>query len=293
MLKGSIVALVTPMQTDGSVDKQSLHDLIEWHISSGTDAIGVVATTGEAPTLEVEEQYDIISTTVKQVAKRIPVIAGTGTNSTSHTLELTRNAKKAGADAVLIITPYCNRPSQQGLYEHYKFIAERVAIPIIMYNVPLRTGVNLLPETVVRLSKIPNIIGIKEATGNDVQCASDILKHTDKSFAIYSGDDITTLDLLLNGGTGAISVTANVAPRKMHEMCQAALSGNKILAEKLNTELLPLHKNLFLEPNPVPVKWALHQMGKIPSGIRLPLFTLDPKYHAEVKEAMQKAGIAK
>jgi 4-hydroxy-tetrahydrodipicolinate synthase len=290
MFKGSIVALVTPMQPNGNIDPQSLHDLIEWHISSKTDAISIVGTTGEASTLKPDEQFDIVSRVVKQVEKRVPVIAGTGTNSTQHTLELTLNAEKAGADAALIITPYCNKPSQKGLYQHYKLIAEKTALPIILYNVPTRTGCDLLPETIEQLSKIPNIIGIKEATGN-VDRAIEILKRCGKKFEIYSGDDLTAMDLMLNGAVGVISVTANIAPRKMHDMCEAVLSGNKALAEKLNDELIPLHKNLFLESNPVPAKWALHQMGKIPPGIRLPLFPFDPKYHTELKNAMHAAGV--
>lgn len=290
MFKGSIVALVTPMHSDGSVDNKSLHDLIEWHIDSQTDAIVVVGTTGEASTLETEEQYDIIARVVKQVAKRVPVIAGTGTNSTRHTWELTHNAKKAGADATLIITPYCNKPSQQGLFEHYQFIAKKVPIPIILYNVPGRTACDLRPETVERLSKISNIVGIKEATGN-IECITEILGRCDKHFTVYSGDDLTALDSMLHGAMGVISVTANLAPQKMHAMCQAALLGNIALAQKLNAELIPLHKNLFLESNPIPIKWALHEIGKIPAGIRLPLSPFNAKYHPELKEAMRTAGI--
>ena len=291
MFKGSIVALVTPMQPDGTVDNPSLHDLVEWHIASQTDALVIAGTTGEAATLEPEEQYDMISRVVKQVAKRVPVIAGTGKNSTRHTLELTQNAKQAGADAVLIITPYCNKPSQQGLFEHYKLIAETVSIPIILYNVPGRTGCDLLPETVERLSKLPNIIGIKEAPG-DINRALEISKRCGKHFEIYSGDDMTAMELMQHGALGVISVTANAAPQKMHDMCEAILSGNKTFAEKLNGELTPLHKNLFLESNPIPIKWALHQMGKIPPGIRLPLSPFNSKYHSELKEAMHSAGIA-
>lgn len=290
MFKGSIVALVTPMQTDGSIDKKSLHDLIEWHIASKTDAIGVVGTTGEAATLDKEEQYDIISTAVKQIGKRVPVIAGTGTQCTKHTIELTQNAEKAGADAALIITPYCNKPTQKGLYEHYKLIAENTALPIILYNVPSRTACDLLPETVERLAKIPNIIGIKDATGI-IDRTADILARCPKQFSVYSGDDLTAMELMLNGAAGVISVTANVAPKKMHELCHAVLSGNQALAEKINAELIPLHKKLFLETNPIPTKWALHEIKKIPAGIRLPLLPLDSKFHAELKEAMRESGI--
>ncbi len=290
MLKGSLVALVTPMKADGSVDKESLHALIDWHLKSNTAGLVVVGTTGEASTLTEEEQFDIIATAVKQVEKRIPIIAGTGTNSTQHTLELTRNAKKAGADGVLIVTPYYNKPTQTGLYEHYKTIAEKVSIPIILYNVPSRTACDLLPETIERLAKIPNIIGIKEATGN-VDRAIEILHRCGKQFAIYSGDDATALALMLAGAHGVISVTANVAPKQMHDLCEAALSGDKELAEKINQTLIPLHQKLFLESNPIPTKWVLNQMGLIPPGIRLPLSPLDPKFHADLKQAMLASGV--
>ncbi len=290
MLQGSIVALVTPMHKDGTVDKQSLHNLVEWHIESKTDALVVVGTTGEAATLTSDEQFEIISSVVKQVNKRIPVIAGTGTNSTQHTIELTLYAKKAGADAALIVTPYYNKPTQEGLYEHYKQIAESVSIPIILYNVPGRTACDLLPETVARLAKLPNIIGIKEATGK-VERAEQIMQLCGKKFAIYSGDDATALQLMLRGAQGVISVTSNIAPSKMHNMCQAALAGNKALAETLNAELMPLHHKLFLESNPIPTKWALTQMGLIPEGIRLPLTQLGNQFHGELKAAMLAAGI--
>lgn len=290
MFKGSIVALVTPMQQDGSIDKKSLHDLVEWHIAEKTDGIVVVGTTGEAATLTEDEQYDLIETVVKQVAKRIPVIAGTGTNSTQHTIKLTQNAQKAGADAALIVTPYYNKPTQNGLFEHYKMISENVALPIILYNVPGRTACDLLPETVERLAAFPTIIGIKEATGK-CDRATEILKRCGKTFNIYSGDDATALDLMRLGAIGVISVTTNIAPRKMHDLCEAALSGNQALADKINAELMPLHQKLFLESNPIPTKWALHQMGRIPSGIRLPLSPLDPKFHADLKSAMQQVGL--
>ena len=290
MFKGSMVALVTPMHEDGSIDKQALHDLVEWHIDSNTSAIIAAGTTGESATLEPGEHVELISLVVKQVAKRIPVIAGTGTNSTQATLTLTENAKRAGADACLIVTPYYNKPTQNGLYEHYKLIADKVAMPIILYNVPGRTACDLLPETVERLSKINHIIGIKEATGK-VERAQDILQRCDKHFEVYSGDDATGLDLMLLGACGVISVTANVAPQKMAEMCVAALNGDHELAKELNTELMLLHKRLFLESNPIPAKWALHTMGKIQPGIRMPLLPLDSRYHQEVKEAMQNAGV--
>ena len=290
MFSGSIVALVTPMQPDGSIDRKSLHDLVEWHIESKTAALVIAGTTGEAPTLTAAEQYELITSVVEQVAKRIPVIAGTGSSSTQHALELTRNAKKVGADAALIITPYYNKPTQNGLYEHYKLLAEKGGLPIILYNVPNRTACDLLPETIERLAKFSSIIAIKEATGK-FERTEEILKRCPSPFAVYAGDDLTGCDLMLNGAKGVISVTANVIPRKMHDFCQAALSGNRVFAKKLDAELLPLHKKLFLETNPIPVKWALHEMGKIPQGIRLPLLWLDPKYHAEFKKTLQESGI--
>lgn len=290
MFQGSMVALITPMLEDNTIDTQALHDLIEWHIASHTDALVIAGTTGESATLSPEEQYDLIARVVKQVAKRIPVIAGTGSNSTEKTIELTQNAKKAGADAALIVTPYYNKPTQAGLFEHYKKVAGSVDLPIILYNVPGRTGCDLLPETVEKLSHISNIIGIKEATGK-LDRAKDIRTRTGNHFAIYSGDDETGMDLILQGGQGIISVTANVAPRDMHEMTHAALSQNQDKAHAINEKLMPLHKKLFLESNPIPTKWALHRMGKIASGIRLPLLPLDPKFHADLQEALSYAGI--
>ena len=290
MFKGSMVALVTPMHEDGSLDKTALHDLVEWHIQSKTDAIVAVGTTGESATLEPDEQFELISSVVKQVAGRLPVIAGTGTNSTQTTIKLTQNAKRAGADACLIVTPYYNKPTQNGLYQHYKTIAEKVDLPIILYNVPGRTACDMLPETVERLAKINNIIGIKEATGK-IERTEDIVKRCGETFAVYSGDDETALKLMQHGAKGVISVTANIAPLKMHEMCDAALNNHTAQAEKINAELALLHKRLFLESNPIPTKWALHTMGKILNGIRLPLLPLDSKYHEEVKEAMQNAGV--
>lgn len=290
MFHGSIVALVTPMQNNGSIDYLALNDLIEWHIAEKTDAIVIVGTTGESATLSPEEQFELIKMTVKQVAKRIPVIAGTGTNSTKTTLERTIQAKKAGADACLLITPYCNKPTQQGLIEHYRYVADNSSLPIILYNVPSRTGCDLLPETVIKLAKIKNIIGIKEATGK-IERATDILKQTGDTFIILSGDDATSLELMLAGAKGVISVTANIAPRQMYELCEAVRNNNLSLAKTLNDKLMPLHKNLFLESNPIPVKWGLEQMGKIPSGIRLPLTPFDAKYHAQLQQAMQHAGI--
>ncbi|TAK74174.1 MAG: 4-hydroxy-tetrahydrodipicolinate synthase [Gammaproteobacteria bacterium] len=290
MFKGSMVALVTPMQEDGTIDKKALLDLVEWHIQSKTDAIVAVGTTGESATLEPDEHLEVISLVVKQVAGRLPVIAGTGTNSTRTTLKLSENAQRAGADACLIVTPYYNKPTQNGLYQHYKFIADHIQLPIILYNVPGRTGCDMLPETVERLAKVKQIVGIKEATGKLAR-AQDIIARCPSSFAVLSGDDATALDLLLHGAKGVISVTANVAPLKMHAMCEAALAGDQALATKINAELMLLHQRLFLESNPIPTKWALYTMGKIPAGIRLPLLPLDSRYHQEVKEAMQNAGV--
>lgn len=291
MFTGSIVALITPMKFDGSIDMKTLHDLVEWHIAQKTDGFVIAGTTGESATLTPNEQFDIISSVVKQVNKRVPVIAGTGSNSTHHTLELTTNAKKAGADAALIVTPYYNKPTQHGLFEHYKMLAENVTLPIILYNVPGRTGCDLLPETVQRLSVLPHIIGIKEATGK-LDRAMEIAKLCGKEFAIYSGDDETAVECMLHAAAkGVISVTANIAPRKMHDLCAAALTGNKELAHKLNHELMPLHKTLFIESNPIPTKWALHKMGLVPPGIRLPLLPLDSKYHAQLTKALHDSGI--
>lgn len=290
MFKGSSVAIITPMQDDGKIDKKAMQDLLEWHIESGTQAIIVAGTTGEFATLDFDEHSELLSLVVKQVAKRIPVIAGTGTNSTRTSIKYSESAKRAGADALLIVTPYYNKPTQNGLYEHYKMIAETVDLPIIMYNVPGRTACDMLPETVERLSKIKNIVGIKEATGK-IDRTQEIIKRCDSSFVVYSGDDDTAMNLILNGAKGVISVTANVAPQKMQAMCEAALNGNKQLAENINAELKLLHKKLFIESNPIPTKWALHAMGKIKDGIRMPLLPLDKQYHQEVKEAMQNAGV--
>jgi 4-hydroxy-tetrahydrodipicolinate synthase len=290
MFKGSIVALVTPMTEAGTIDKTTFQNLIEWHIAAKTAGIVVAGTTGESTTLDPEEHFELISLAVKQAAGRVPVIAGAGTSSTKSTINLAENAKRAGAEALLLVTPYYNKPTQNGLFHHFKTIAENVSLPIILYNVPSRTACDLLPETVERLAHIPNIIGIKEATGK-LDRALDIMKRCGKPFTIYSGDDATALDLMLNGAQGVISVTANVAPEKMQQMCDAALNNNRTQAEKINQELMLLHQRLFLESNPIPTKWALHVMGKIPSGIRSPLLPLDSKYHEEVKEAMQHAGV--
>lgn len=290
MFSGSMVALVTPMLENGAIDFNALQELLEWHIDAKTSAIVAAGTTGESATLDPEEQFELISFIVKKVAKRIPVIAGAGTNSTKTTLALSNNAKRAGADACLLVTPYYNKPTQLGLYEHYKTIAETVSLPVILYNVPGRTACDLLPETVEALSKVKNIIGIKEATGQLAR-AVDIMKRCPKSFELYSGDDPTAIELMQHGARGVISVTANIHPEKMARMCDDMAGGNITSAKKINEELNLLHHKLFLEANPIPSKWALQQMNKIASGIRLPLLPLDPKFHQEVKEAMLHAGV--
>ena len=290
MFSGSMVALVTPMRADGSVDSDSLRTLVEFHIASGTDAIVAVGTTGESATLDVEEHCDVIRQIVEQVNGRIPVIAGTGANSTTEAIELTEYARDLGVAAVLLVTPYYNRPTQQGLYLHFKTIAEAVDIPQILYNVPSRTACDLLPETVGRLSKIKNIIGIKEATG-DVRRVQLIKDLVDDDFEIYTGEDGNTVDFILAGGRGVISVTANVAPKLMHEMCVAAIAGDADKARLINDKLAALHQYLFSESNPIPVKWALHEMGLIPEGIRLPMTVLSEQFHQPVRDALAAAGV--
>lgn len=290
MITGSIVALVTPMHADGSVAWESLENLIEFHVENGTAGIVVVGTTGESATLSMKEHEDVIRFSVDKAQKRIPIIAGTGGNSTSEAVHLTQAAKDAGADAALIVTPYYNKPSQEGLYQHYKYIAEHVDIPQLMYNVPGRTACDLLPETALKLSQLPNIIGIKEATG-DIERAKFYIANAPKGFAIYSGDDATAMELILAGGHGDISVTANVSPKAMSSMCNAALAGDRALAERLNASLMPLHQKLFVEANPVPVKWALQVMELIPGGLRLPLVTLNEQYHDTVVQALTESGV--
>jgi len=290
MFSGSMVALVTPMQADGALDVDSLRKLVEFHISQGTDAIVAVGTTGESATLSVEEHCDVIRLVVEQVNGRIPVIAGTGANSTSEAIELTQSAKDLGVDAVLLVAPYYNKPTQQGMYLHFKAIAEAVNIPQILYNVPGRTASDLLPETVGRLSELSNIIGIKEATG-DVSRVQQIKQLSREGFALYTGEDANTVDFILAGGQGVISVTANVAPKLMHEMCQAALAGNETLARVINSKLVALHQFLFVESNPIPVKWALNEMRLISSGIRLPMTVLSENYHQSVRDALNTAGV--
>lgn len=290
MIAGSMVALVTPMDAQGRLDWDSLSKLVDFHLQEGTHAIVAVGTTGESATLDYEEHIKVIEHVVKQVNGRIPVIAGTGANSTREAVELTRNAKGAGADACLLVTPYYNKPTQEGLYQHFKHVAETVDIPQILYNVPGRTACDMLADTVVRLSKVPNIIGIKEATGN-LERAKDIISRVDSDFLVLSGDDPTAVELILLGGKGNISVTANVAPRAMADLCNAALNGEAELARAINDKLMSLHKNLFLEANPIPVKWALHEMGLMPEGIRLPLTWLSATCHEPLRQALRQSGV--
>jgi len=290
MFHGSMVALVTPMHDNGQLDIDAFDRLVEFHIENKTDAIVAMGTTGESATLDHDEHCETIARAVKIAAGRIPIIAGTGSNSTSEAIELTQCAMQAGADACLLVTPYYNKPTQEGLYLHYKAIAEAVAIPQILYNVPGRTACDMLPATVARLAEIPNIIGIKEATGN-LERGKEILELCGDKLTLYSGDDATAMELILLGAKGDISVTANIAPRAMHEMCEAALSGDRPLAEKLNEPLLGLHKNLFLEANPIPVKWALYEMGLIKPGIRLPMTVLSSQHHDALRQAMKQANL--
>ena len=291
MFQGSMVALVTPMNEDGSLDVPTLRRLIDFHVENGTDALVIVGSTGESATLDMGEHCEVIRLAVEHCRGRIPVIAGTGSNSTTEAIELTRCAERARADACLLVTPYYNKPTQEGLYRHHKAIAEAVPIPQILYNVPGRTACDMLPETVERLADIPNIVGIKEATGN-LERARDIVRRCGDRLDVYSGDDATALDCILSGGKGDISVTANVAPRLMHEMCKLALAGQEQQARAVNSRLTALHKDLFVEANPIPVKWALTEMGLIKGGIRLPLTPLSSKYHATVRQAMDAAGIS-
>jgi 4-hydroxy-tetrahydrodipicolinate synthase len=290
MIQGSIVALVTPMHPDGSLDHAGLDRLIEYHIEQGTDGLVAVGTTGESATLDEDEHCAVIRQVVEKVAGRIPVIAGTGANSTREAISLTRFAKQAGADACLLVTPYYNKPTQEGLYLHYKAIAEAVDIPQILYNVPGRTACDLLPETVARLAPIENIAGIKEATG-DLDRLRRIRELCGTEFPLYSGDDATACEFCLEGGIGVISVTANVAPALMHRMCAAAIAGDRETAIELDWRLAGLHRQLFVESNPIPAKWAVHEMGLIDRGIRLPLTWLREDLHGLVREAMQQAQV--
>ena len=290
MIKGSIVAIVTPMLEDGSLDLVAFRALLDFHIAQGTDGIVVVGTTGESPTVDVEEHETLIQIAVEHVAGRIPVIAGTGANSTKEAIELAQFSKKAGADASLTVVPYYNKPTQEGLYRHFKAIAEAVDMPHILYNVPGRTGADLLNDTTLRLAQIPNIVGIKDATGN-IERGSDLLQRAPKDFAVYSGDDATSLALILLGAQGTISVTANVAPKLVHEMCVAALNGEVIKAREINFRLLGLHRHLFVEANPIPVKWAVARMGRMKNILRLPLTPLQSTSESIVENAMRQAGV--
>jgi 4-hydroxy-tetrahydrodipicolinate synthase len=290
MITGSLVAVVTPMHEDGRLDVGRFRSLIDWHIGEGTDGIVVVGTTGESPTVDFDEHKELIRIAVEHAQGRVPVIAGTGANSTAEAIELTESAHKAGAAACLSVVPYYNKPTQEGLYRHFRAIAEAVEIPNILYNVPGRTVADLGNDTALRLAEIPNVVGIKDATGN-IERATDLIKRAPQGFAVYSGEDSTGLALILLGGHGVISVTANVAPRRMHEMCAAALAGNVVEARRINMDLLGLHRRLFVEANPIPVKWALWEMGHIEGGIRLPLTPLATQYHEAVREALREAGI--
>nr|WP_295773666.1 4-hydroxy-tetrahydrodipicolinate synthase [Rhodoferax sp.] len=289
-LTGSIVALVTPMQDDGSVDYPALRKLIDWHITEGTDCIGVVGTTGESPTVNVEEHCEIIRVSVEQAAGRVPVMAGCGANSTSEAIELARFAKKVGADSQLQVVPYYNKPTQEGQYLHFKAIAEAVELPLVLYNVPGRSVADMAHDTVMRLAQVPGIVGIKEATGN-IERAQWLIKEAPKGFAIFSGDDPTAVALMLCGGHGNVSVTANVAPRLMHELCMAAIAGNVQRAMEIQFQLLPLHKALFVESNPIPVKWAVSRMGLCKDALRLPLTVLTQDNRPMLERVMRSTGL--
>lgn len=290
MITGSIVAIVTPMHEDGSLDINAFRNLLDFHVSEGTDGVVVVGTTGESPTVNVEEHCELIKVAVDHVAGRIPVIAGTGANSTAEAIELTEFAKKAGANMALSVVPYYNKPTQEGLYRHFKAIAEAVELPILLYNVPGRTVADMSNDTILRLAEVPGIVGVKDATGN-IDRACDLIARAPKDFALYTGDDMTAVATISLGFHGDISVTANVAPRLMHEMCVAAASGSIVKAREIHFKLLGLHRDLFCEANPIPVKWAVHKMGLSPNGIRLPLTTLSEANHARVLAAMRQAGV--
>ena len=286
MFQGSMVALVTPMADDGRLDLAALDALVEWHVSQGTDGIVAIGTTGEASTLEGDEQFEVVARCVRAARGRVPVIAGATSNSTARAVQLARRAEAVGADAVLSAAPYYNKPMQEGLYRHFKAVAESVSIPVLLYNVPSRSVADILPETVERLAKLPNVVGIKEATG-DLKRAAEIRRRCGAEFLLISGDDATAREFMLQGGQGVISVTANVAPRQMHELCVAARGGDAARAAAIDAELAPLHKALFVESNPIPVKWALKEMGRIPAGIRLPLTPLADDCQAAVRSALK------
>ncbi len=290
MFQGSMVALVTPMMDGGGIDDDSLGKLVDWHVSEGTDAIVAVGTTGESATLDEKEHCEVIRRVVELVAGRVPVIAGTGANSTTEAIALTQCAKDVGADACLLVTPYYNKPTQEGLYLHFKTIAEAVDIPQILYNVPGRTACDMLPETVGRLAAVTNIVGIKEATG-DLSRVAQIRALCGDDFDLLSGDDPTAREFVLLGGQGTISVTANIAPKTMHQMIAASLAGDEKNALELDQTMMPLHRDLFLEANPIPVKWALNQMGRIPAGIRLPLTAFSSQHHEALRQSMVQFGL--
>ena len=290
MIKGSIVAIVTPMHEDGSLDLDSYRALIDWHVSCGTAGIVAVGTTGESPTVDVQEHEQLIEVAVRHAAGRIPVIAGTGGNSTREAIELTRFARQVGAAASLQVVPYYNKPTQEGLYRHFQTVAETVDLPMILYNVPARTVADLSNDTILRLAKVPGIVGLKDATG-DMPRAADLMSRLPDGFAVYSGNDDSALALMALGGQGVISVTANVAPAQMAKMCEAALAGDFATARALDRRLLPLHLRLFVEANPIPVKWALAQMGRIAGGIRLPMTPLSAPLHATVRDALKVSGV--
>lgn len=289
-IRGSIVALITPMHADGSVDYPALRKLIDWHIAEGTDCIGVVGTTGESPTVNVEEHCEIIRVSVEQAAGRAPIMAGCGANSTKEAIELAQFAKRVGADCQLQVVPYYNKPTQEGQYLHFKAIAEAVDLPVVLYNVPGRSVADMQHDTVMRLAQVPGIVGIKEATGN-IERAQWLIKEAPEGFAIYSGDDPTAIALMLCGGHGNVSVTANVAPRLMHELCMAAIAGDVKRAMEIQLQLLPLHKTLFIESNPIPVKWAVARMGLCRGAMRLPLTELTPASQTTVERVMQSVGL--
>lgn len=291
MIKGSIVAIVTPMRDDGSIDYPRLKALVDFHVAEGSDGIVIVGTTGESPTVDVAEHCELIRAAVDYAGDRIPVIAGTGGNSTSEAIELTAYARKVGAKASLNVVPYYNKPTQEGLYRHFKAIAEAVDLPMILYNVPSRTVADMSNDTVMRLTQVPGIVGIKDATGS-MERGTDLIKRAPEGFALYSGDDASALAFILLGGHGTISVTANVAPKLMREMCAAALHGDLSRARAINARLFGLHRNLFVEANPIPVKWAVSQMGLMAGGIRLPLTPLSEEHHERVRQAMREAGVA-
>ncbi|WP_275099630.1 4-hydroxy-tetrahydrodipicolinate synthase [Sedimenticola hydrogenitrophicus] len=290
MFQGSMVALVTPMREDGSVDENSLRNLVDWHVEQGTDAIVAVGTTGESATLDEQEHCEVIRQVVEFAAKRLPVVAGTGANSTTEAIQLTRCAKQAGADGCLLVTPYYNKPTQEGLYRHFKAVAEAVDIPQLLYNVPGRTACDMLPETVGRLAVIANIVGIKEATG-DLSRVALLRELCGEEFALITGDDASSREFILAGGVGTISVTANIAPAAMQRMIAAARRGDVAEAARIDAPLAGLHRDLFLESNPIPVKWALAEMGRIPKGIRLPLTWFAEPYRAQLRQSMVNAGL--